>query len=111
MPIKEATSNIVVTSRKGSALVREIHKKKNQISMREEGEAISKLGKLETLPQQVVRETLPIFSVRDELLQVVRENQVVVLVGETGCGKTTQITQYLYEDGYKINGIIGCTPT
>ncbi|KAF3613558.1 Pre-mRNA-splicing factor ATP-dependent RNA helicase PRP16 [Capsicum annuum] len=44
--------------------------------MREEGEAISKLGKLETLPQQVVRETLPIFSVRDELLQVVRENQV-----------------------------------
>jgi len=41
--------------------------------------------------------------------QVIRENQVVVVVGETGSGKTTQMTQYLYEDGYAKNGIIGCT--
>ena len=33
------------------------------------------------------------------VLQVIRENQVVVVVGETGSGKTTQMTQYLYEDG------------
>lgn len=30
-------------------------------------------------------------------------------MGETGSGKTTQLTQYLYEDGYWKNGIIGCT--
>ncbi len=30
------------------------------------------------------------YTVRDELLQVIRENQVVVVVGETGSGKTTQ---------------------
>ncbi len=42
-------------------------------------------------------------------VQVIRENQVVVVVGETGSGKTTQMTQYLYEDGYTRNGIIGCT--
>jgi pre-mRNA-splicing factor ATP-dependent RNA helicase DHX38/PRP16 len=34
---------------------------------------------------------------------------VIVVVGETGSGKTTQLTQYLHEDGYTINGIVGCT--
>lgn len=30
-------------------------------------------------------------------------------MGETGSGKTTQLTQYLHEDGYSNFGIIGCT--
>jgi pre-mRNA-splicing factor ATP-dependent RNA helicase DHX38/PRP16 len=30
-------------------------------------------------------------------------------VGETGSGKTTQMTQYLYEEGYHRRGVIGCT--
>ncbi|KAL8239714.1 hypothetical protein R6Q59_016281 [Mikania micrantha] len=71
------------------------------------GEAVSDFAKSKSLAQQ--RQYLPVFSVRDELLQVVRENQVVVVVGETGSGKTTQLTQYLHEDGYTINGIVGCT--
>ncbi|KAL2528556.1 RNA helicase family protein [Forsythia ovata] len=71
------------------------------------GEAVSDFAKSKTLSQQ--RQYLPIFSVREELLQVVRENQVVVVVGETGSGKTTQLTQYLHEDGYTISGIVGCT--
>ncbi|CAA7388058.1 unnamed protein product [Spirodela intermedia] len=41
--------------------------------------------------------------------QVVRENQVIVVVGETGSGKTTQLTQYLHEDVYTKGAIIGCT--
>jgi HrpA-like RNA helicase len=41
--------------------------------------------------------------------QVIRENPVVIVVGETGSGKTTQMTQYLHEDGYTGLGIIGCT--
>ncbi|KAL4587030.1 hypothetical protein LXL04_011679 [Taraxacum kok-saghyz] len=71
------------------------------------GEAVSDFAKSKSLSQQ--RQYLPIFSVRDELLQVIRENQVVVVVGETGSGKTTQLTQYLHEDGYTTNGIVGCT--
>lgn len=55
------------------------------------------------------REFLPAFSVREDLLRVIRENQVVIVVGETGSGKTTQLTQYLYEEGYGQHGIIGCT--
>ena len=46
---------------------------------------------------------------RDELLTVIRDNRIVIIVGETGSGKTTQLTQYLYESGYNRNGIIGCT--
>ena len=34
---------------------------------------------------------------------------VVIVVGETGSGKTTQLAQFLYEDGYCQHGIIGCT--
>ncbi|KAL3643183.1 hypothetical protein CASFOL_013998 [Castilleja foliolosa] len=70
-------------------------------------EAVSDFAKTKTLSQQ--RQYLPIFSVRDELLQVIRENQVVVVVGETGSGKTTQLTQYLHKDKYTVNGIVGCT--
>ncbi|PKS10591.1 hypothetical protein jhhlp_002345 [Lomentospora prolificans] len=55
------------------------------------------------------REFLPAFSVREDLLRVIRENQVVIVVGETGSGKTTQLTQYLYEEGYGQYGMIGCT--
>ena len=42
-------------------------------------------------------------------MQVVRDNQVVIIVGETGSGKTTQMTQYLHEEGYSDYGVIGCT--
>ncbi len=34
---------------------------------------------------------------------------VIIVVGETGSGKTTQLTQFLYEDGYCNYGMIGCT--
>lgn len=33
----------------------------------------------------------------------------MIIVGETGSGKTTQLTQYLLEDGYGSCGLIGCT--
>merc|ERR1740124_1415601 len=56
------------------------------------------------------RTYLPAFTVRDELLSVVRENNVVIVVGETGSGKTTQLTQYLLKSGYCRDGMLaGCT--
>lgn len=38
-----------------------------------------------------------------------RDNSIVIVVGETGSGKTTQLTQYLHEDGYTRYGMVGCT--
>ncbi|PIN17313.1 mRNA splicing factor ATP-dependent RNA helicase [Handroanthus impetiginosus] len=55
------------------------------------------------------RKTLPIYPYRDELLQAINDHQVLVIVGETGSGKTTQIPQYLHEAGYTKRGKIGCT--
>lgn len=53
-----------------------------------------------TLPIPEQRRRLPVYAARSEVLSAVRENAVVVVVGETGSGKTTQIAQYLYEDGW-----------
>ncbi|KAK4238251.1 P-loop containing nucleoside triphosphate hydrolase protein [Achaetomium macrosporum] len=70
-------------------------------------EGASSFSQSKTLREQ--REYLPAFAVREELLRVIRDNQVVIVIGETGSGKTTQLTQFLYEDGYGKTGIIGCT--
>ncbi|XP_064460142.1 ATP-dependent RNA helicase DHX8-like isoform X2 [Ornithodoros turicata] len=55
------------------------------------------------------REQLPIFSCKDKIIKTVRENQTVVLTGETGSGKSTQIVQYLQEAGIAKGGAISCT--
>ncbi|KAI1004527.1 Pre-mRNA-splicing factor ATP-dependent RNA helicase [Podosphaera aphanis] len=70
-------------------------------------EGASNFSQSKSLKEQ--REFLPAFAVREDLLRVIRDNQVVIVVGETGSGKTTQLTQFLYEDGFGKNGLIGCT--
>lgn len=56
------------------------------------------------------RRSLPVFAYREELLQAVEDYQTIIIVGETGSGKTTQIPQYLVEAGYTNDGKkIGCT--
>ena len=66
-------------------------------------------GRLDHRSIKEQREDLPIFKLRDEFIQSVNEYQVLVAIGETGSGKTTQMTQYLAEAGYTSKGIIACT--
>lgn len=55
------------------------------------------------------RMSLPIYQLKAELMQAIHDHQVLIVIGETGSGKTTQMTQYAYEMGYGKKGRIGCT--
>ena len=55
------------------------------------------------------RASLPIFSKRDEIVSSIRNNQVTLICGDTGCGKTTQVPQYIYEENLHNNKTIGVT--
>lgn len=43
------------------------------------------------------RMSLPAFKEKERLLQAIAQNQVIIISGETGCGKTTQLPQYILE--------------
>ncbi|KAJ0701989.1 putative RNA helicase [Helianthus annuus] len=66
-------------------------------------------GQRSKLSLQEQRQSLPIHKLKKELIQAVNDNQVLIVIGETGSGKTTQVTQYLAEVGYTAKGKIGCT--
>ncbi|KAK3586402.1 hypothetical protein CHS0354_013106 [Potamilus streckersoni] len=59
---------------------------------------------------QEARLKLPIIGEEQIIMETINENPVVVICGETGSGKTTQVPQFLYEAGYAHGkGIIGVT--
>lgn len=66
-------------------------------------------GKRTSLSIKEQRESLPVYKLRNVLIKAVEENQLLIVVGDTGSGKTTQMTQYLAEAGFGNRGIIGCT--
>ena len=56
------------------------------------------------------RKLLPVFEAEANFAKLVQDNQIVLLVGETGSGKTTQIPQFMVHAGYSDNGkAIACT--
>lgn len=69
----------------------------------------SSFGKKTDLTLVEQRQSLPIYKLRDDLIKAVTDNQILIVIGETGSGKTTQITQYLGECGFTARGKIGCT--
>ncbi|WP_051323356.1 ATP-dependent RNA helicase HrpA [Budvicia aquatica] len=62
-----------------------------------------------TCPKVSYPENLPVSQKKDELLAAIRDHQVVIIAGETGSGKTTQIPKICLELGRGIKGIIGHT--
>nr|POF08947.1 putative pre-mrna-splicing factor atp-dependent rna helicase deah5 [Quercus suber] len=72
------------------------------------GQSLS-FGQRSKLSIQEQRQSLLIYKLKKELIQAVHDNQVLVVIGETGSGKTSQVTQCLAEAGYTTKGKIGCT--
>src|SRR5579862_1649253 len=61
------------------------------------------------LPKVSYPPSLPITARKEEIVATIRERQVVVIAGETGSGKTTQIPKMCLEAGLGIEAQIGCT--
>lgn len=61
------------------------------------------------LSMEQTRKSLPIYAYRTQFLEALAQFQILVIVGETGSGKTTQLPQYLHEAGYTKSGKVGCT--
>ncbi|GAB3590980.1 ATP-dependent RNA helicase HrpB [Corynebacterium faecale] len=61
------------------------------------------------VPQITYPETLPVSARRDDIAEAISNNQVVIIAGETGSGKTTQIPKICLELGRGRRGLIGHT--
>ncbi|MFE9368918.1 ATP-dependent RNA helicase HrpA [Streptomyces sp. NPDC006711] len=60
-------------------------------------------------PEVTYPEQLPVSQKKDEILEAIRDHQVVIVAGETGSGKTTQIPKICMELGRGVRGMIGHT--
>ena len=58
---------------------------------------------------QAARMQLPVCGMEQEIMEAIHDNDAVILCGETGSGKSTQVPQFLYEAGYAAHGLIGVT--
>ena len=65
--------------------------------------------RLGNIPRFTYPEALPITARKDDIVKAIRKHRVVVITGETGSGKTTQIPKMCLEAGRGISGVIGCT--
>ncbi|CCF59440.1 hypothetical protein KAFR_0H00310 [Kazachstania africana CBS 2517] len=133
-PFKKPDGQFAINARKGSKLVNFKRISKEQRAKAKESTAVAgtQLGNLlglkeshekreedttqhttfENTPEDIesTRRSLPAFKVRSDLLTMIRDNQISIIIGETGSGKTTQLAQYLYEDGFCSGGrLIGIT--
>lgn len=61
------------------------------------------------LPEITLNQDLPVYEKRDEIKYAIQNNQVTIICGETGSGKTTQIPQICLELGRGVAGLIGHT--
>jgi ATP-dependent helicase HrpA len=61
------------------------------------------------LPLATVDASLPIAASADAIVELIRKHQVVVIAGETGSGKTTQLPKLCLQAGRGAAGMIGCT--
>lgn len=81
----------------------------DEIAAEAEKSAARTARRAERVPEITYPEQLPVSQKRDEILEAIRDHQVVIVAGETGSGKTTQIPKICMELGRGVRGMIGHT--
>ena len=89
---------------RSSSLPGRSSKKKRKDAANRAGQPLPDEETLQAIDEQ--RRNLPVYAVRDAIVQSVRASPVLIVVGETGSGKTTQIAQFLLDS---LGGTIACT--
>ncbi|RVU83589.1 ATP-dependent RNA helicase HrpA [Leucothrix sargassi] len=97
-----------------SRRLQRLHKKPDDAAIEKMQQAIDascarREHRLENLPKPSYPPELPVSDRRDDILKCIRENQVTILCGETGSGKTTQIPKMCLELGRGVDGLIAHT--
>ncbi|XP_020259877.1 DExH-box ATP-dependent RNA helicase DExH1 [Asparagus officinalis] len=92
---KQSLPNMVTTDGESRARLG-VPKEKFSLELRDM--QISKKSTPSARAMQSFREKLPAYKVKEEFLKAVADNQVLVVSGETGCGKTTQLPQFILEE-------------
>lgn len=87
----------------------EMSEKKAQIATQIEASIALASARKATVPKIVYPDNLPVAQKKDDLISLIKNNQVVVIAGETGSGKTTQIPKMCLDAGQGVFGKIGCT--
>lgn len=105
-PMADPSEQIIAQQIRGLGMTAEPMAEWKQESFKK-GTAFGFPAKKSTMAEQ--RANLPIAALKTELVRAIHDHQVLVVIGETGSGKTTQMTQYAAEAGYSAKGIIGCT--
>jgi ATP-dependent helicase HrpA len=80
-----------------------------ELKRRMEASHAAREARRASLPQPRFPEDLPVSEHREEIAKLIAENQVVVICGETGSGKTTQLPKICLELGRGVDGLIGHT--
>ncbi|HIO91644.1 MAG TPA: ATP-dependent RNA helicase HrpA [Leucothrix mucor] len=94
--------------------IQQLHKKFSDNSFQKLHQQITtaiekRQRRLDNLPTPSYPEQLPVSKRREEIIKIIAENQVTILCGETGSGKTTQIPKMCLELGRGVDGLIGHT--
>lgn len=69
----------------------------------------TKKRRRENIPEISINENLPIAAKSNDIITAIKKHPVVIISGETGSGKTTQIPKLCLAAGRGIDGVIGCT--
>lgn len=103
--LKNSLRQIKKLKKQGKGYEKELNRLQNKLEKSQQ----HRDQRVQNLPLIAYPEELPISQNKDEIGKAIRDNQVVVIAGETGSGKTTQLPKICLEQGRGINGFIGHT--